>query len=242
MKKFFLICSIILVLSLIAGFCVKDLFPDAKMIVSNVDAVQADMLLTYSESPTFEEDIESIVDQNRQFATDSSRRMSVMKVAVRNVAFIGQMEILYDCEVLEIFEGDEISTGTNIQIHQDPGRAINYQTYEDHNDFLQFCESEGYNPAWIEAAKDVNVFYYNSKSPLKADHTYLLFVSCFELGQETHYILADSYDYAETISKPVVEGCLAKYSDYPDNEVYCPTQEAVDRYNEMKTKMLKKYS
>lgn len=242
MKKFFLICSIILILSLIAGFYVKSLFPDAKMTVSNVDSVQADMLLTYSEFPTFEEDIESIIDQNREFATDSSRRMSVMKVVVRNVAFIGQMEILYDCEVLDTFEGDEIRTGTNIQIHQDPLRAISYQPYEDYKDFLKSRESEGYNPAWIEAAKDVNVFYNNIKSPLRAEHTYLLFVSCFELDQETHYVLADSYDYAKTINKPVMEGCLAKYSDYPDNEVYCPTQEAVDRYNEKKKAILKKYS
>lgn len=242
MKKFILICSIILVLSLITGFYVKGLFPDAKMTVSNVAAVQADMLLTYSEFPTFEEDIESIIDQNRKFATGSSRRMSVMKVAVRNVAFIGQMEILYDCEVLETFEGDKISTGTNIQIHQDPLRAISYQSYENYKDFLKSCESEGYNPAWIESAKDVNVFYNNIKSPLRAEHTYLLFVSCFELDQKTHYVLADSYDYANTINKPVVEGRLAKYSDYLDNEVYCLTQEAVDHYTENKKAMLKKYS
>ena len=153
-----------------------------------------------------------------------------------------EYKMTYAPEVLETFEGDEISTGTNIQIHQDPLRAISYQPYEDYMDFLKICESEGYNPAWIEAAKDVNLFYNNIKSPLRAEHTYLLFVSCFELDQETHYVLADSYDYAKTISKPVVEGRLAKYSDYPDNEVYCPTQEAVDRYNEKKKAMLEKYS
>jgi|GEM_PF-5329029 len=188
------------------------------------------------------EDAEHVIAEGRARATEYGRRFSVIKVAVHGIAFCSQKEIIYDCDVLKTLEGDEISSGTRIQIHQDPFKGINYQSDEDMKSFRSYLESEECDPALREKLKGINVFYNSYKSPLKAGHTYLLFVSSFEVYNDTFYIMMDSFDYAETVNKPVIEGHLARYSDYLDNEVYCQEQETIDRYNEIKRELFSMYS